>query len=989
MASNNKGRLSTAELLDIGITRREYNTSIAASNQQRNPNPISNLNLGEYGNLAGLTKEQLIQMQENHIRDEERRLNRRAQSARQRAQSAQNKTKRTRQKATPPLADTLKKYGLVKREVPDIEFNNNNNTEMKQVKRESLLSSSAFHNNYNGTLIDCSGYGSEHQKDNLCAMHALNNLIKEYRDVRPFIHIKTLNNEEVDLYADTNNSYPKPNLYGIAKSTKKIAVQDDGFYSTDIFNKVLNKSKYTNNIFSYEEIDGHTGKGNAISSTNDLYKEHPILLQVFNNPALFGFILANGSHYYIIKKISGRKPLPDMFLLIDSLSINTELNATCIAGFQANVMAEIEHVLIEEHGYVGIVMIQPHIPDLHKRTPQPLIRTKTLVNPVYLGLMRHGERDDNDTQNIWDDKETRPFDCPILIHETQKLCKKSAKILRKFNFEFIITSPFRRCWQTAMIMADLLKITTIYIDENLVEDIDEIKRIRRKIKPYAILGNIKTKTSNGNNNKKTKKHSGSSVKHENDYGLLTDEELKNDIRIFAELMAEAYTFTIPQIIPNGAKLLSQRSLIGRTQAVVTDIQNGIGNRNGLIITHSGLISSISPTDDASSVYMVEPCGFVVVDRTLANSKNDIVTDITLDLITKTKPKPNTDRYYNLLDEQQLQPQLPQLPQRPKTARRRPASALRNAIAQNVAARRLTAQNVIAQNVPAQRPPTARNVPAQLPPSALLPSTRHATLQLPPLHNKSLTPLPPIAANKLPNKYIPTLLDRANCNDLVNVRKIDCIIHQRNIANHVEHQKEIIHLINGYEIAVLNDESVNYPYRTIFRGKTGTMSNILTSYFFTLYEHGLIKDVVVNPVTDLKIILCLLFTINFENMKTNSNDDFIALCNIIYYLNTLLKDKKIALDSIIGTPEQHTEYIDISLNTNPKYIQMDISQKQNLLDKNPLYVICSKDDSEFVPYEYKPDYAIGLQPLTMDFKNPRRNIETHIKHVVTFIYNCIR
>ena len=96
-------------------------------------------------------------------------------------------------------------------------------------------------------------------------------------------------------------------------------------------------------------------------------------------------------------------------------------------------------------------------------------------------LMRHSIRLDKDgwdvaPEALWPDKKTRPYDPPISDFE---LPATAAKGLRQYRIKAIVSSPFRRCLQTAGIVARTLGITTVHIDDRLGEWYREIERCCR------------------------------------------------------------------------------------------------------------------------------------------------------------------------------------------------------------------------------------------------------------------------------------------------------------------------------------------------------------------------------------------------------------------------------------------------------------------------------------------------------------------------------
>lgn len=125
----------------------------------------------------------------------------------------------------------------------------------------------------------------------------------------------------------------------------------------------------------------------------------------------------------------------------------------------------------------------------------------------YIGLMRHSKRLDvaietpslTECQSLeeqaveqWEkDKVTRPYDPPICDFELPKI---QAQRIMQFNFSKIITSPFRRCLQTAAVVANTLNIRTIEINKTIGEKMSEIKSVNGQYIDVEYLGE-KTDTS--------------------------------------------------------------------------------------------------------------------------------------------------------------------------------------------------------------------------------------------------------------------------------------------------------------------------------------------------------------------------------------------------------------------------------------------------------------------------------------------------------------
>ena len=90
--------------------------------------------------------------------------------------------------------------------------------------------------------------------------------------------------------------------------------------------------------------------------------------------------------------------------------------------------------------------------------------------------MRHSVRLDSDGTKIWDDKDDRPYDTPIIDFD---LPVQQAALVRHHNISIVVVSPFRRCLQTAGIICRELGIESITVDFGLSESVDAIRRCMR------------------------------------------------------------------------------------------------------------------------------------------------------------------------------------------------------------------------------------------------------------------------------------------------------------------------------------------------------------------------------------------------------------------------------------------------------------------------------------------------------------------------------
>jgi hypothetical protein len=102
-------------------------------------------------------------------------------------------------------------------------------------------------------------------------------------------------------------------------------------------------------------------------------------------------------------------------------------------------------------------------------------------NPCVI-IMRHGIREDSTigTRKVVDqvlnfyDKEERPYDPHLLDYDIPKL--RATQLLAKYNITKIVSSPFRRCLQTAGIIAKVLGIPSVNINPLFGEKCTELRK---------------------------------------------------------------------------------------------------------------------------------------------------------------------------------------------------------------------------------------------------------------------------------------------------------------------------------------------------------------------------------------------------------------------------------------------------------------------------------------------------------------------------------
>jgi phosphohistidine phosphatase SixA len=96
------------------------------------------------------------------------------------------------------------------------------------------------------------------------------------------------------------------------------------------------------------------------------------------------------------------------------------------------------------------------------------------------------EQDERINKISWPDMESRPYDPPLLDYDLPLI--RAKEFANEYNITKIVSSPFRRCLQTAAIIARHLGITEIEINEKFGEERDAFSRY--KIPIYTITEDI-------------------------------------------------------------------------------------------------------------------------------------------------------------------------------------------------------------------------------------------------------------------------------------------------------------------------------------------------------------------------------------------------------------------------------------------------------------------------------------------------------------------
>ena len=113
--------------------------------------------------------------------------------------------------------------------------------------------------------------------------------------------------------------------------------------------------------------------------------------------------------------------------------------------------------------------------------PEP--KPEPLSSPRHIGVLRHAERLDDLEPAVadehvgekfaWPDRGARPYDTPISNFDKPWA---AAALLKEFGFTRVVSSPFRRCLQTAAVAAAELGIETVDVHKGIGEAMAKVKR---------------------------------------------------------------------------------------------------------------------------------------------------------------------------------------------------------------------------------------------------------------------------------------------------------------------------------------------------------------------------------------------------------------------------------------------------------------------------------------------------------------------------------
>ena len=128
---------------------------------------------------------------------------------------------------------------------------------------------------------------------------------------------------------------------------------------------------------------------------------------------------------------------------------------------------------------------QPQQPQQPYRPPpeavNPLPQPEAVRTGPLLAIVRHSKRldasgHDGIAPEQWPDQRARPYDTPIGDHELPRVAAAQLRAQGLASFDVIVSSPYRRCLQTAGLLAQELHIGHLVIDNRLGEDLNAAER---------------------------------------------------------------------------------------------------------------------------------------------------------------------------------------------------------------------------------------------------------------------------------------------------------------------------------------------------------------------------------------------------------------------------------------------------------------------------------------------------------------------------------
>jgi len=268
--------------------------------------------------------------------------------------------------------------------------------------------------------------------------------------------------------------------------------------------------------------------------------------------------------------------------------------------------------------------IHKHIEELKRRDPEDILAKKL------------------ERIELWDeyfkDRQQRIFDVPLYLKPSYPIFRENMQKINLYmkgeKFDVIVTSPYRRCWQTAIDMGiDLgtnTEIINIYIDIDLSESEGEIYKGKQSIIDLKKNKRIDPKIQKELQNVKELPQYDASNTRKEIYDLLSEQEIRKEINDYmAEYIPaikDIFKINFVQLKPD--EYMNQRSktfndLEERIKNTLTKLQNEtFKNQSILIVTHGDLINKVLPRlPDIPDIgmYVAEYGGFVINTKPVDNS----------------------------------------------------------------------------------------------------------------------------------------------------------------------------------------------------------------------------------------------------------------------------------------------------------------------------------------------------------------------------------
>ena len=229
--------------------------------------------------------------------------------------------------------------------------------------------------------------------------------------------------------------------------------------------------------------------------------------------------------------------------------------------------------------------------------------TTTPSSSSYIAIVRHAKRyDQHGGDNTYNG-----YDTPILKSmENFELIQNAANKLKKYQCKIIISSPFKRCFETAVGMALELKINVIKIDNRLGEVMYQVRKYTNFIKEedfvYCNMDEYKSILKEATNNNNTNEGKNIDI-----------------IWLNPTINKPSINETIDEFTKRTDMLLDivkEHDEVNHNMMQKQQSQDNIidqSNNNIIVVSHADYLSSWLQKLDQTHVYAPNECGFVVLN----------------------------------------------------------------------------------------------------------------------------------------------------------------------------------------------------------------------------------------------------------------------------------------------------------------------------------------------------------------------------------------